>query len=65
LLRSFLTTAAGQKHQKEPSKITDLKVGTWNVLSLYRSGELKNLMEVTQQYGDTFLECRNRTLEGS
>lgn len=30
--------AARQKHLKRPSKINDLQVGTWNVLSLFRSG---------------------------
>jgi len=25
-------------------------VGTWNVLSLYRSGALQNLIQVTQEY---------------
>jgi hypothetical protein len=40
------------EHSKRPSKIKDLKVGTWNVLSLYtRSGVLRNLVEVTQEYG--------------
>jgi hypothetical protein len=28
----------------------DLQVGMWNVLSLYRSGALQNLTQVTQEY---------------
>jgi hypothetical protein len=27
-----------------------LRVGTWNMLSVYRSGSLQNLIQVTQDY---------------
>lgn len=40
IVKKLLTIAAGPKQLKRCSKIKDLRVGTWNVLSLYRSGTL-------------------------
>jgi hypothetical protein len=41
---------AGQKSLRRPSKNKELQLGTWNVLSLYRSGSLKRLIDITQGY---------------
>jgi hypothetical protein len=47
IAEKLLMIAAGRKHLKRLSKIKDLQQeGTWNVLPLYRSGALRNLMEV-------------------
>jgi hypothetical protein len=40
MVEKLLLTAAGWEHVKRPSKIKDLRLGTRNVLSLYRSGAL-------------------------
>jgi hypothetical protein len=41
---------AGQKSLRRPSKNKELRLGTWNVLSLYRSGSLKQLIDITQRH---------------
>jgi hypothetical protein len=41
---------AGQNIQRRSSKYNGLRVGSWNVLSLYRSGALKNLIGIVQEY---------------
>jgi hypothetical protein len=66
IVEKLLTIAAGQKYLKRPSKIKDVQEETWNILSLYRSGALRNLIEVTQEYGTDLLAIKEvRCLEKS
>jgi hypothetical protein len=40
---------AGQNIRRRTSKYNGVRVGSWNVLSLYRSGALKNLIGMIQE----------------
>jgi hypothetical protein len=40
---------AGRTHFRRPRKQKDLRLKTWNVLSLYRTGALRNLVEGTKE----------------
>ena len=41
---------AGQNFLRRPGKNKVLQLGTWNVLSLYRGGYLKKLIDTTKNY---------------
>jgi exonuclease III len=44
------TMLDGRNQLRQPSKYKDLRIGTWNVLSLYRSHALRNLTDIIQTY---------------
>jgi hypothetical protein len=44
------TMLAGRSQLRQPSKYKDLRIGTWNVLSLYRNHALRNLNDIVQTY---------------
>jgi hypothetical protein len=41
---------AGRTQFRRPSKQKDLRLGTWNVLSLYRASALRNLVDMLKTY---------------
>jgi hypothetical protein len=48
IVEKLLMIAARRKRVRRRSKMKALRVGTWNVLSLYRSGALRKLMEILE-----------------
>jgi hypothetical protein len=49
-LEKPLKLETGWKQQQWAGMKKNLRVRTWNMLSLYRSGSLQNLIEVTHDY---------------
>jgi hypothetical protein len=53
---------AGRNQLKRPSKYKDIRLGAWNVLSLYRGDALRNLVGMIQTYKIDAVEQDLRTL---
>jgi hypothetical protein len=55
---------AGRTQFRGPSKQKDLRLGTWKVLLLYRTGALRNLVDVLKTYEIDILAVQETTWIG-
>jgi hypothetical protein len=49
-VEKLLKLETTQKQQRQPSMYKDLQIGMWNMLSVYRSSTVQNLIQVTEEY---------------